>query len=307
MMGMYRNGILEAGLPVYIVKSPFLGKRLISVPFGTVGGAIGGDIECVRLLYRDAIRIARGERCARLEIRLAHPFHVDELRSEDVTFCSGHLHHTIDLSVGEKSIWNSLHRKSVRIPIRKSLDLDIAIETANNEDGVQTFYSLFTSTRKKLCLPPPPIRFFRSLLQHLAPERLSLFIARHRGVPIAGLIATHQAGTYTLEYVGVSSGRVRNVYPYHILYWNAIRDSLQKKMRLFSFGRTSCAQTSLNLFKSRWGSEPQLIHDLVFTTQVHTNKGNRQPGASDSLKRIASLLPQSLFIRLGTILYGHMG
>src|SRR5690606_12240047 len=57
------------------------------------------------------------------------------------------------------------------------------------------------------------------------------------------------------------------VSPNHLLFWKAIQGACRAGRRCFDFGRASCQEEGLALFKQRWGA---VSHPLSYCTSDHS-------------------------------------
>ena len=159
-------------------------------------------------------------------------------------------------------------------------------------EGLDTFMDLYDETahRDKIAIHPKSYykAFFDTVSAISEPEKkdnpdgknpqLSLYIARHEGIALAGIIVLHMGGRATYLY-GASSNKERNLMPAYALQWYAILEARAKGAKSYDFFGVPPAGTDashpmagLYLFKTGFGG--QVIHrygayDLSFHIFLH--------------------------------------
>src|SRR5690606_29217589 len=102
-----------------------------------------------------------------------------------------------------EDIKKSFHRQSIRHKIKRAEKSGLAVRIADNETDIQEFYRLYTTTRKRLCLPAQPYGFFKSLWDVFHMQGLiRLLLATKEGTVVAGMISFAFNGRYSTEYLG---------------------------------------------------------------------------------------------------------
>jgi lipid II:glycine glycyltransferase (peptidoglycan interpeptide bridge formation enzyme) len=164
-------------------------------------------------------------------------------------------------------------RYNIRLAQKKGVQV-----TEEGEKGLDEFMQLYreTSKRDKIAIHSPS--YYRTLFQTVSQIRtrvsanspienlpeLSLYIARHEGNAIAGIIVLRYGRMSTYLY-GASSDQKRNLMPAYALQWYAIQDAKRKGASSYDlFGippegtDDSHPMAGLYLFKTGFGGE--IVH-----------------------------------------------
>lgn len=300
------TGEILAGVPVYTVKSWLLGNRVVSVPFATLSDPLVSSCDELRVLLDPVRRLGEDTSSRYTEIRT---FRSASLFSESGMRAShSFIHHFIRLDRPLETIRMTLGRTAVRQRISKAEKLGLEVENAAAWEDMEIFYERLCQTRRRLSLPPIPLRFFRSLWQELMPAgHLTLLLARYRNDVVGGVLVVKWKNTFALEYVG-DSGQCRNEGVIQLLYWEAVKCALQDGYELFSFGRTYRGNMGLMRSKSHWGTEKENLCTFFYPETTHKDAEDRTASIPYRLiKALSGHLPGPASGLLGEFCYRHMG
>lgn len=94
----------------------------------------------------------------------------------------------LNLQQPVRAIEKGLH-SNFRRNLRRAAELQVSIERGNRAEHIERFYALQLETRRRLGVPPQPMKMYK-LLRQLFPEegRLEVWIAAHEGRDAAGVI-----------------------------------------------------------------------------------------------------------------------
>lgn len=244
------TGNLVAGLPLYDARSWLMGRRIISVPFGTLCEPVMAQPEFWPVLAKEIHKFAEEVGASRIQIRALQPLPMGAECGFEVSTVK---HHYLDLTPPEAVLLNSFSRMAVRKRIQHAVKSGIVVRPGLEARDWLVFDELFTRTRIRLALPPIPRRIFGLLWQHLGPRHCGLFIATAEAKPVGALFYTVCGGCLVLEHSGCDIGsRASGVL--QLLYWEAIQ--LAKKLGCVrcSFGRTPPDQIGLIEHKRHWAT-----------------------------------------------------
>jgi lipid II:glycine glycyltransferase (peptidoglycan interpeptide bridge formation enzyme) len=169
---------------------------------------------------------------------------------------------------------------------------------------LDSFYRLYTRTRRRHGVPPQPRAFFVAMMSAL--EGTALHLAEHQGRAVAAVITLSFGGVTYLKYEVVDE-RERHLAPIHVLLWRTIENAVRAGDREYDFGRTAADNAGLNEFKQRWG-----------TTRLELPYYFDPPRESPSVVRSDSLkyrlftaafrrMPESWSIQVGARIFRHFG
>jgi len=249
-------------LPMFLVRWPVLGAKLISMPYDIgSGGALADDEAAERMLVEEAARRAEQLRVNYLELRYAAPR--PALDGLALTPSAPVIISEMDLTT-EEEVWagvNKDHRKS----LRKAENRGVSVRMAHTLDDYKTFYGLYLQVFRDFGTPPYSIDYFVALWQQLhASGAVRLLLAYVDDRCVGGL----QLFCWQKNLVSKFAACLPEAVPlraYHALYWEAIRYGLQHGYQKLSWGTSAQNQTGLIDFKERWGaqSRPAVLYDLA--------------------------------------------
>lgn len=298
------NGSLVGILPLFMAKSIFFGKRLVSLPFShSVNILYENEVTKSKLLEK-AIELTEGLRCNYLEIR-----HGQALESPNFVKCAEYYDHILNLESSIDEIWKSFNSSTQRA-IRKAEKTSMEIKRGTTLKDFEKFYNLELETVKRQGTLIYPFKFYENLYKNFfGLGKLRLYLAYYKGRPIAGIILTLHRD-YAIYGYGASTGRREwlRLRPNNLLFWIAIQELKGERFNCLDLARTPKSNEGLLRFKSQWGSKSKLIPYYYYL-----NKSKKVPTIDRSgLKaRVTSGLirrmPISLSKSLGPILIKQIG
>ena len=131
----------------------------------------------------------------------------------------------IDLSADEDGLLAAMHRKNrynIRLAERKGVEVDEA-----DASHLDLWYDLYRRTARRDGIAIHSREYYARLLELPRTDGgvdLRLYLARHEGDVLAGIIVVRYSGGATYLY-GASSDEKRNLMPNYALQWRAIVDA----------------------------------------------------------------------------------
>jgi hypothetical protein len=301
------TGEIQAGLPVYAVKSWLLGNRTVSIPFASFCDPLISQPEELRMLSTGIHDFAERSRSRRIEIRSLRTANHCAVSFPDAK--TEFKHHYLGLDTTTDALYASFSKGSIRQSVSKALRSGVLIEERFDEESLQICHCILADTRRRLSLPPMPLRFFESMKRRLGRDHFRIFLARHEGRHVACLIVLSFKDLWTSEYSGNSDGAVTGVN--QLLYWETIRRAHASGARRFSFGRTSIDNNGLLEYKRRWATvEEDLIHfnEVLRETSTSAKAAKHDRSVrSPIVKSIIRNVPASIYQWIGDFSYRHLG
>lgn len=236
-------------LPLALVRSPFFGSSLVSMPFMDYGGACVGDCpEAEEPLVAAAQRLAR-RAGAKLVLRyLRRPALDLPCSLEKATMF-------LRLEGGEDALWRRLpaeRRNRIRKGQKSSLTTSFT-----GLDGLTDFYDVFAANMRDLGSPVHSRSFFREVLIGLE-DRARIVLVSHLGRPVgAGLMLLHH-GMISIPWVS-SLRAFFDKCPNQLLYWESMRFGIAHGLRILDLGRSSRGSGTFEA-KRQWGAEEQQLY-----------------------------------------------
>ena len=244
-LASWEDGNLVALMPLMLVESWLTGKRLVSLPFSNFCGPVGDQTKFSALID-EAIRLSTNLRVRALEIRTQAD--VNDLADNRFRRVSYFLTSIVQLDSDPDRVWKRFKDRNVRTEVRQAIKKGVEVDEASDTKELEEFYRLFTLTRLKHGVPPQPFKFFRNLWKYLYPDYLRLFIARHSGQIVGGLITLSFGSTMCAAYIG-SDENFRSYRVHQLLFWRAMETGCKEGRARFDFLRTPKQSKSLRYFK----------------------------------------------------------
>lgn len=300
------TGGIRAGMPIYLVSSPFLGKRLVSIPFATLSDPLATSHEEMQELLSAAINLAKCCRAQRIEIRCHRAIILPT--NPRYQIIDPFKHHFLPLDKPVEGLWKRLHRTSVRPLVKRAEKNGLELRAATSSEDLQCFYKLFVGVRKRLGLPPQPFSFFEQLWRVFGPSgKCGIVQAYYKGMPIGSLLVLKFKNRVSAEFIGIEQG-YSHLNVSHFLYWQAILQAHAAGYEIFDFGRTSPNNLGLMAFKKHWGTTvtdlPQFWYPPLSAATLQNSNNSLMYHVGRNLLRKS---PESLLRLLGELCYRHMG
>ncbi|HET7103731.1 MAG TPA: GNAT family N-acetyltransferase [Terracidiphilus sp.] len=302
------SGQIQAGLPVYQVKSWLLKNRTVSIPFASVCDPLVSSREEFALLWREIEKISRSHKSKRVEIRTRWASR-DFLPTE-MTIGAKCMHHYLPLNKSTTELFRSFHDSCVRRRVKRAQQAGAVIEERQDEESLRAFHAIMVATRRRLSLPPMPYAFFEAMFRCLVPNHAKLYMVVHRGQAVGGALFLNFKGEWTAEY----SGHADEAPPGadQLVYWHAIQQAHDNGARSFSFGRTSLDNGGLLEYKRRWATVEEELTDYVWypghapawtDRSSQTTRGSMRAAIQQLLRHSPSAVQKAI----GDFSYRHMG
>jgi hypothetical protein len=302
---MKTAGDIRSGVPAYYVDSWLTGHRVVSVPFASLITPLVADPADGRQLLDDVLGLVTATGSRYFELRTMggpglapHPVTCEATQFK---------HHFISLDASPEQIFKRFDRSCVRQRINRALASKLEVRTATCEADLREFYRLYLLTRRRLGLPPQPFRFLRALWTTFAPRgQVQVRLASHQGQAVSAIMLLRFRDRVSAEYM-VSDDAFTSMSPNHLLFWDAIQSASREGYRIFDFGRTDEASTSLMDFKRRWGTEVRDLPVYYYGTLEPQTHDRIRPKVVSLLRTLCWYAPDPLLRPLGAFCYRHMG
>lgn len=297
---------IEAGLPVFHVRSRILGDRLVSIPFATLCDPLVANASQFWQLAAAVQELAATLKARSIEVRSLYSAPL--IRGHWLDESNFYKLHYLELQGGCEQLLKGFHPKSVRHSIRRAAKNQIQLNGGEAASVVDRFFSLHTGTRKRLGLPLHPHRWFESLWQVFAPSgRLRILSAEKNRTTIGALLLFKFKDRVSIDYSAYDES-FAGLRPNHFLFWEAIQMACREGLKTFDFGRTDPRHRHLMEFKARWGTR---MMDLPQFFYPEGRKGLVFQEAESAKYRLLHALcrhaPGFSQKAIGEFCYRHMG
>ena len=248
-------------LPLTLITGPIFGRFLASQPYLNTGGVLADSPVESNLLVSRAVALADQMNVKQLELR-------HEQQHAHIAFNATNtekVHMRLTLPQTSEALWDGLKSK-VRSQIRKPLNDGSLTCRFGREDQLSAFYRIFCRNMRDLGTPPFPRSLFGEMLSRF-PDSAEICTVSLNGQPVASGFLLHGPGTTLIP--SASSFREHNRTSCNMLmYWHALKRSIERGQREFDFGRSS-VDAGTHRFKKQWGSK-----ECPATWQYYSRQGD---------------------------------
>jgi serine/alanine adding enzyme len=254
------SGEIGGILPTYLSRSRVAGRHLTSLE----GGILATSEDATKALLAAALQLRDANRALYFQIRGGAPL-------EGVSVVPT-VHTIIQTYRDVDALWTAVKRKT-RWGIRQAEKQDLCIEADPRFAHLDAFYHVYARHMRDLGTPVFGKETFCAMHKHLGPERLRLYLVKHREDLIGGMLCIIHGNNWTDWYAVV---RTTNEIEFanYLLYWHVIRDASQQGAETFDLGR-STPGSNVHLFKRKWGG---LDVEVPYYFYPVTGRLNIDPG-----------------------------
>ena len=230
-------------LPLIRVPSVLGKSSWISVPFTNYGG----------LIYRNDMDRTELIKLVQNGLKKEDKAFIRELKGS-----SEKLHRMVTSRLSltnEDEMWTSFESK-IRNHVRKAIKSKLRISSDINH--LKLFYEkIYVKSMHRLGTPHHPWDFFNELMK-IFPKEKGLITIWYNDQIIAGMLFLVVNGIF-YDIIANSLIEYNLFCPNNLLYWEAIKKSIDLKCNMFDFGR-STIDTGVFKFKQQWGPEVYPIY-----------------------------------------------
>ena len=254
-------------LPMFLVKMPLLGSKLISLPYDIgSGGPLAKDEFSESALTTYAVEIAKEYKVQYLQFRCGS--HMPALTGRGFTIDEPVLISEMDLP-SEKEVqagFSKDHKKA----IRKAESRGVQVRAAHSLKDFNAFYQVYLRVFRDFGTPPYGSDYFPSLHRRLSSTgAVQLLLAEVDSVCVGGLLLFCWGRNLVSKFAACLPECVeKRVYP--LLYWRAIQLGVELGYQRLSWGTSSKDQTGLIAFKEGWGAttRPAVLYSYSVCGEV---------------------------------------
>ena len=238
-----KEGEIQGVLPLGHIRSRLFGNALISNPFCVYGGVSAESDEVRRALEDRAVEISNRLNVDYLELRYKDENSNDwDTKDLYVTF-------TKELDPDPEKNFQAIPRRQRRM-VRKALEKGLEAVVDNN---LENFYHSYSTSVRNLGTPVFSKKYFQILLEvfHDKCEVMSVF---KDGRNISSVMSFYFKDQ-VLPYYGGGTYEARTYNANDFMYWELMKMSVERGIRVFDYGRSKKGVGSYS-FKKNWGFEP---------------------------------------------------
>ncbi len=277
-LAAWRGEKLCGLLPMMEVKSVFVGKVLVSIPYATYGGIIADDDQAAVALAVEARAMLGRQGGNYLELRHR------EMRPLDLPVISRYDTFRKMLPAQASEVLPQLPRKA-RAAARNGLD-DLGEDCARmgfartGGDLLADVYRLYAMTLRRLGSPNYSLTLFRRLAAEYGDDCVCLVVYRKRR-PIAGVVS-FVFRDEIVPYFSGSTDQGQRLNANNVMYLRLMEYAVGRGIKWFDFNRTRRDNHGPYDFKRHQGFEPSPLH-----YQIALAAGAAMPNLTPSNRKFA--------------------
>jgi hypothetical protein len=303
------SGRIQAGMPVYTVKSWLLGRRISSLPFSSFCDPLVTSAEQFSMLLPELEALRKRSKSRLVEVRSSRTG--EHLEESSLERSSTYKHHYLFLNDDLDELFRRFSKSSVRQKIQQAERAGVTVEKRDDEQGLKICHTILAATRSRRALPVLPFSFFRAMGEFLRPQHLKIFLAYQAGKPVAFHLILRFSDLWISEYSGNTDEAQNGVN--QLLYWETIKAAHAAGAKTFSFGRTSATNEGLLSYKRRWAPvEEDLAEFSLYPNTGSAAKEGAKTSRENSLayrltQLVLSKAPDPISRAIGNYCYRHLG
>jgi hypothetical protein len=291
---------LANGFPFCEISSWLTGRRLVSLPFSDHCAPLVESSEQLTCLLTYLREKLTREKWSYIEIRPTDSVWTD---LADFGKSKVFLFHKLDLCPSLDELLQNFHKDCVQRKIQRAAREGLVYEDGRSGLLLTKFYHLLLMTRRRHGLPAQPAHWFENLIACLG-EKVKIRVASKDGQPIASIFTIRYKRGLVYKY-GCSDHRFNKLGGTQLLFWRAIQEAKESRLREFDLGRSDCDNPGLITFKDRWGAtRTELVYLRYPARYSHSVSETGQALIS---KYVWSHAPSCMLAAAGRAFYRHMG
>ena len=281
------GGRLAGVLPLVRVRSALFGHFLVSMPFVSYGGPLGGA-SAERALMDDAESRASGTHVKLLQIRAR--------RALETALPVGHQKLTVVIDIpegGPDALFKQLGNK-MRTKIRKPQKE--GVEVRWGRDQLEPFHRILARSMRDLGTPVQSQRFYE-VIADTFPESTWFACGYLDGEPVSG--GCGFIWDREMEITWSSSLRLASgIRPGYFLHWCFLERAAQEGCTIANFGR-STPNSGTHEYKQQWGGRDEPLWWYYRSADGKVSTPNPDDGAYSMGPRVWKKLPVGVATWLG--------
>ena len=242
------DGQIFGVLPLAHVRSLLFGNSLVGLPFAVYGGVAAATAQAADALEAEAQAIARRLGVEHLELRNMHQRHADwPTQDLYVTFRK-------EILPQEDANMLAIPRKQ-RAMVRKGIKNGLVSAI---DDNVDRFFALYADNVHRHGTPSMPKGYFRALQAEFGADCEVLTVTSPDGRLLSSVLSFYFRDEVLPYYAGDDES-ARDLAANDFKYWELMRRSCVRGLKLFDYGRSKQGTGSF-AFKKNWGFVPTPLH-----------------------------------------------
>ncbi len=282
-----------AGCLLARTRNP-MARRMVGLPFSDSCPPLGVDPEAVaRLMHALASAPPSGGAFELRGIRGAAPWQTVECFEQ----------WSIDLARPFPAIERGADR-NFRRQVKRAANEQFRIETGDTLAMLRRFYAIQLETRRRLGVPPQPLRFFNLVREAFAPGGgLEIWIASLAGHDQAAVVLLRDEAQLYAKW----SARAAESAPgaSHLLFFSILEHHAGRAAAL-DLGRTDLRNSGLARFKAEMGAAPSPLPYSFFPAAPRRISAEDPDRSGRPLTRLWRRLPLPVTRAIGAVAYRYL-
>lgn len=247
---------LTGVLPLFLVRSVFVGKVLVSVPYATYGGVLADSPALAQGLVAQAQELGRQQGVNYIELRHR------EASGLDIPTIDRYVTFRRILPDKVEAVLGTLPRKA-RAAARNAAG---KLQVATGPEWLPAIYSLYATTLRRLGSPNYSFRLLQELQNAYADKCLCLVVLDGTK-PVAGVIS-YLFRDEICPYFSGSLPEGMRKSANNLMYLRLMEWAVEHGLRIFDFNRSRKDNEGPYDFKCFMGFEPTPLHYQIWLHQA---------------------------------------
>ncbi len=289
-------------LPLFLVKNlqlrpPFVGRNLVSVPYGVYGGVLAESPHAQQALLDRATELGRQFDAGFVELR-----HLEERPGVRT---NSHLYVTFrcQLPDSPEKVLAAIPKKA-RAEVRRARRAPGGEEVGHGlvvkpDCDLDEFFALFAENKQRLGSPALPKRWFQALCEEFGRKVVFHRVVDPQGRTLAAVMSFLFKDTVNAYYSGSLTG-INDTGANNLVYCGIMEWAVQEGFARFDFGRSRLESGPAH-FKKNMGFQAEPLHYEYLLVGDEARPPDFHPGNPklDLPRRIWSKMPTMFANRLG--------
>ncbi len=290
---------LTNGIVVCQVNRPFIGLRLVSLPFSDHCEPLAFDKADLHTLL-EAVEQLRATSAARsAEIR---PLRASLKGHPGFAIAASFFAHELSLTRSPDEVFRCFHKDCIQRKIRRAEREKLEYQEGCSALLVNEFYRLLAMTRRRHGLPPQPIAWFQELIACLG-KAMKIRVVFNGSKAVASIVTMQFKEVMVYKY-GCSDPAYQALGGMPMLLWRAIEEAMSVGLKTFDFGRCDIENQGLTTFKDRWGTSRSV---LTYWTTLTASPTAKKFWTGPLIQQAVKHVPNWLLTFSGRLFYKYMG
>ncbi len=288
-----RRGKVLAGCLLSRTRNPF-NRRVVGLPFSDSCAPLGIDENATAALMRALTAESRiGGSLEIRGIKAAAPWQtVDSFEQW-----------SIDLGRPFAEIQRAADR-NFRRQVKRAASESLTVETGDSAAMLGRFYTIQLETRRRLGVPPQPLRFFSLVREVFAQTHgLEVWLASCAGRDQAAVVLLRDGPKLYAKWSARAAESTAGAS--HLLFFS-ILEHHAGKAAVLDLGRTDSSNTGLARFKAEMGAVPSPLPYSYFPRPPRHTSAETADHSTSALARIWRRLPLSVTRAIGAVAYRYL-